>query len=364
MIKYKNRILEEDMNYTYAALSQSELEFFNESEILITGAGGFLGFYLVSFLSKFFDELRIHKLFLLDNFILGKPKWLDDILKQNGDIMSIQSDISKSNIGELLPDSEINIIFHLASIASPSYYRAHPVNTIDANVWGLRTLLDFFAHKKIKGFLNFSSSEVYGDPDPLNIPTDEEYRGNVSFTGPRACYDEAKRFGETLCYVFNKELGMQITSVRPFNNYGPGMKLNDKRAPPDFASAVVKNRPIVLFSDGTPQRTFCYISDAVVGYLKAIAYGKYDFFNIGMDKPEISISNLARIFADTGKTVYGQNIEVVFKKSDDVYYMKDNPERRCPNINKARSLLDFNPKIGVYEGVERFLSYLKEEGST
>ncbi|MEM0135577.1 MAG: NAD-dependent epimerase/dehydratase family protein [Thermoplasmatales archaeon] len=361
MIKYKNRVLEDDMNYIYTTLSESELEFFEGSEILITGAAGFIGFYLVSFLSKFFDELHVHRLFLLDNFILGKPKWLDDILEKNKNIVSIQSDISKSNMEELLPDSEINIIFHLASIASPSYYRAHPLETIDANVWGLRTLLDYFSHKNIKGFLNFSSSEVYGDPDPLNIPTDEGYRGDVSFIGPRACYDEAKRFGETLCYVFNRELGMQITSVRPFNNYGPGMKLNDKRAPADFASAVLKNRPIILFSDGTPKRTFCYISDAVVGYLKAITYGKYEFFNIGMDKPEISISNLASIFAEASKNVFGNDIEVIFRESDDIDYMKDNPKRRSPNINKARSLLNFNPKIDVYEGVERFLRYLKEE---
>lgn len=336
------------------------MKFFNGTEILITGAGGFVGFYLVSFLSKYFYELQIHKLFFLDNYILGRPLWLNEIIEQNDNIVSIQADISKVNIDKLLVQSDIEVIFHLASIASPSYYRIHPLNTVDANVWGLRNLLDYFSHKKIKGFLNFSSSEVYGNPDPLQVPTDEQYRGSVSFTGPRACYDEAKRFGETLCYVFNKELGMQITSVRSFNNYGTGMKLDDKRAPPNFASSVVENRPIILFSDGTPRRTFCYISEAIIGYLKAIAHGKYDFFNIGMDKPEISISELAGIFVEKGKKIFNHDVKVISKKSDDIDYLKDNPERRCSNIDKARRLSDFNPRIDVNEGVERFLRYLKE----
>ena len=125
-----------------------------------------------------------------------------------------------------------------------------------------------------------------GTPSPEFIPTPENYNGNVAAIGPRACYDEAKRFGETLCYLFAKTYNLPVTIVRPFNNYGPGMRLDDKRVPADFGGAVSENRNITLLSDGTPTRTFCYVSDAIIGYLKALLYAKFEFFNIGIDKPE------------------------------------------------------------------------------
>ena len=361
MVSFKNSIIEQDMDYIFNQLNKTELEFFNDSEIFVTGGAGFIGHYLVSFFHRYFDDIGISKVVVADNFILGRPTWLENISEMNKNIIPIQMDVANAKIDEALSNYNINIIFHLASIASPSYYRMHPLNTIDANVWGLRHLLDYFSQKGIRGFLNFSSSEVYGDPDPKFVPTNEEYHGNVAFNGPRACYDEAKRFGETLCYVFNKEYGMNITSVRPFNNYGPGMKLNDKRAPPDFASAVLEGRPITIFSNGDPKRTFCYIADAVVGYLKAIAYGKFNNFNIGMDKHEISISDLAKLFADAGKKIFGYETEIIYHDSNDVDYLKDNPQRRCPDIGKAKELLNFNPTVEVSQGVKRFLSFLKEE---
>ena len=147
----------------------------------------------------------------------------------------------------------------------------------------------------------FSSSEIYGDPDAAHIPTKEDYRGYVNTIGPRACYDESKRFGETICYEYAKEYNLPITLVRPFNNYGPGMKLGDKRVPADFASAVMNNEDIVILSDGKPTRTFCYIADAITGYLKVLLHGSFDVFNIGIDKPEISILELANIYAQRGK---------------------------------------------------------------
>ena len=146
----------------------------------------------------------------------------------------------------------------MASIASPSFYRKYPIETLDANIWGLRRLLDFYCEKNIRGLAFYSSSEIYGDPTPENIPTPETYRGNVDCQGPRACYDEAKRFGETMCYLFHQKYNMPITIIRPFNNYGPGVRLNDARVLADFANAVRQNKDIVMFSDGSPTRTFCY----------------------------------------------------------------------------------------------------------
>ena len=247
----------------------------------------------------------------------------------------------------------------MASIASPTFYRKYPIETLDANIWGLRSLLEFYKGKNIKGFLFFSSSEIYGDPFPEFIPTDETYLGNVSSMGPRACYDEAKRFGETICYLFAKKFGISIGIVRPFNNYGPGMVLNDKRVPADFCKSVFEGRDIEIFSDGGPTRTFCYISDAIIGYLKVMTCDGFNFFNIGIDKPEISIKTLADIFQEKGKKVLGYAGSVKYLKNDEKDYLTHNPNRRCPKIDKARIELGYNPKISVNEGVERFLKFMK-----
>ena len=164
-------------------------------------------------------------------------------------------------------------------------------------MWGLRNLLDSYKNcNTLKSLVFFSSSEIYGDPDQDNIPTEENYRGLVSCTGPRACYDESKRFGETLCYVFRNQYDLPITIVRPFNNYGPGMNINDKRLPADLAACVIQNKDIVILSDGTPTRTFCYVSDAIIGYIKALNSSIKTEFNIGKSSPEISVLEFANEF--------------------------------------------------------------------
>ena len=164
-----------------------------------------------------------------------------------------------------------------------------------------------------------------------------------------------------MCYVFNKEFGMNIVSVRPFNNYGPGMKLNDARAPADFANSVVNNKDITLFSDGKSTRTFTYITDAILGYLKALYYGKFDYFNIGMDKPEITISKLAEIFSNAGNEIFGRVTNIKFLRSNDIEYLTNNPRKRSPDITKAKEKLNFRPSVDVNQGVSRFLRYIKEE---
>ena len=249
----------------------------------------------------------------------------------------------------------------MASIASPSFYRKYPIETIDANIWGLRQLLDFYKdNRNFKSFLFFSSSEVYGDPDKNNIPTSENYRGNVAAIGPRACYDESKRFGETICYLYAKTYSMPISIVRPFNNYGPGMRIKDKRLPADFANQVLNKSDIKILSNGKPTRTFCYISDAIIGYLLALTNCKFDYFNIGNDKPEISVLEFAKIFVNHSFLIFNHTPDVFFEKSQEASYLIDNPNRRCPNISKARTILGFNPKIEPYEGVRRYLLFLKK----
>ncbi len=351
--------LKKDLKHTFKMLSAQERKKLYGSKILITGSAGFIGFYLTHFLYQFRDELKLEKVVCLDNFIMGKPAWINDFSSDKRFTFE-KFDIIKDRIENISSANEINFVVHMASIASPIFYRQHPLETIDANVWGLRRLLEFYKDKNLLGMLFFSTSEIYGDPPAEKVPTDENYNGNVSATGPRACYDESKRFCETLCRIFSQIYNMPIGVVRPFNNYGAGMKITDKRVPADFAKNIVEGNDIVILSSGTPRRTFCYIADAVAGYLKILLHGKYDYFNIGIDKPEISISQFAEIYHKAGKKVFGYNGKISYAISDDENYLTNNPQRRCPNIEKARKILGYEPTILVDEGIERFLNFIKE----
>ncbi|MDR2400465.1 MAG: NAD-dependent epimerase/dehydratase family protein [Deferribacteraceae bacterium] len=332
---------------------------FDGKVILITGFAGFLGYYFTLFFNYLSTKgVNIKKLILCDNFLLGRPDWIDSLKEPN---TLIEDFNITSDLGGYSYLGEADYIIHMASIASPVFYRKYPLETIEANILGLRNLLEVYKNRNIDGFLFFSSSEIYGDPDPKAVPIDEEYLGNVSCIGPRSCYDEAKRFGETLSYYYSRIYNIPIGVARPFNNFGPGMKLNDTRVPADFAKAVLNNEDIIILSDGLPKRTFCYIADAICGYLKILTYGKYDYFNIGTESPEISIREFADMYKNIAAKLFGYNGEVKFKVSSDSEYLTNNPNRRCPKIDKARRLLGYEPKISVESGIERFLRFLSEE---
>ena len=351
--------LAKDFEHTFAGLTIEERGKLKGATILVTGCGGFLGYYFMRFFQSKADDLELKKVIGLDNFMLGYPQWIEELSKYS--LFYIQKfDIIKDKIEKVNGAAEADYIIHMASIASPVFYRQYPIETLDANIWGLRSLLDFYKERTIKGFLFYSSSELYGNPDSEHVPTSEEYYGYVCATGPRACYDESKRFGETMCMLFAQKYNMPIGVARPFNNYGPGMRINDKRVPADFALAIKENRNIEILSNGSPTRTFCYIADSINGYLKILLYGKYDYFNIGIEKPEISISQLAEIYVSAGKDIFGYTGKVVYAISDDSEYLTNNPQRRCPKIEKAQRILGYNPSISVEEGVKRFLKFIKE----
>ena len=359
----RNPILQEDLAYIHARIGK--LDRFKGSTVIVTGCGGFIGYMLTQYLVRCAPALGIRKVIGLDTFLLGKPKWISALADECGDILDLRAfDISKDRIEDIPGVRDARFVIHAASIASPPFYRQYPLETLDANVWGLRRLLDFYADSgSLEGFLFFSTSEIYGDPDPRFVPTSEDYHGNVACTGPRACYDESKRFGETLCYVFAKTKNLPITVARPFNNYGPGMRVEDKRLPADFAKCVLEGRDIAILSDGTPTRTFCYIADSVTGYLLCLLHGKFDAFNIGIEKPEIMVRDLAEIYRVAGKEEFGYQGKVLYEKSADPEYLTDNPNRRCPIIKKAREKLGYEPTIAVQEGVRRYLKFLKHEGA-
>lgn len=331
------------------------------SELLITGGAGFLGYYLVQSVlwwNLHSDEAPI-QLTVYDNFLRGTPDWLVQHEKKP------TLTLTEHDVTNPLPSDmgHVDYVVHAASIASPTYYREHPIETMDANVQGLRRLLDYAVQEQengrpLDGFLFFSSSEVYGNPDPEHIPTPETYWGRVSFTGPRACYDESKRYGETLCVNYTRVHNLPIKVARPFNNYGPGLEITDRRVVPDFARDVLNGRDIVMLSDGSPTRTFCYSADAVVGYLEVLVQGRSgEAYNIGADVPEVSIMELAQRTVRAAGTLFEYEGEVVRKTSDDPEYLTDNPSRRCPDITKARTDLDYAPGVSLDEGLRRSLHW-------
>src|SRR6185295_13963928 len=269
----------------------------------------------------------------------------------------------KHDITEPLPADipDFSYIVHGGSIASPIFYKKYPIETMDANVNGLRSLLEYAkrqvqAKKPFEGFLFYSSSEIYGDPTPDAIPTPETYRGYVSCVGPRACYDESKRYGETLCVNFTQQHGLPIKVARPFNNYGPGLKITDGRVIPDFARNILEGKDIVMLSDGSARRTFCYVADAVLGYYKVLVKGRPgEAYNVGVEVPEISMLDLANRAIALGKELFGYKGRIVRQESADKAYLVDNPSRRCPIITKARTELGYDPQVTIEEGLRRSL---------
>lgn len=321
--------------------------------VLVTGGSGFIGSYfldVISFLNENYFDKKC-RLICLDNLAVGDEKRIEHLLSK-GYFEFIKHDISKP----FLYNGDIDFIVHCASIASPTFYRQHPVETIDANVLGTRYLLQLAFEKKVKSFLYFSSSETYGDPLEENIPTPETYKGNVSFTGPRACYDESKRLGETLCIAFFTQHNVPIKIVRPFNIYGPGMRLDDKRVIPDFMNNALKDEPIIMYSDGKDTRSFCYITDAMAGFFKILLSDfNGEAFNVGNDSAEISMMELAEVV----KEIFDNKIKIACKKNQDRDYLKDNPHRRLPNLAKIRKLLCYEPKIDLKTGLKRIAEWYK-----
>ena len=324
---------------------------FSGKNILLTGSAGFLGLQFVHFFLHLNDSGRLLKpcrITALDNYQRGYPPLLK-ALESRPDLALQQADVVQyQDFGS--PD----FIIHAASIASPTYYRQYPIETMDANVLGLRNLLDHARRQPPESLLFFSSSEIYGDPDPAHIPTTEDYRGFVSCTGPRACYDESKRFGETLCVNFWRVHHVRVKMARPFNNYGPGLRLGDRRVIPDLFRDVLADRNLTLLSDGRATRTFCYATDALNGYLRLLlSQENGEAFNIGVAQPEISMRELAEQVV----AVSGRRLRVITGRSDDREYLTDNPQRRCPSIEKARQSLGYEPVVDLRTGLERMYAF-------
>ena len=325
------------------------------SNILVTGACGFLGSFIIDVLSALnrkSPSLKAH-IVACDNFIATNANRLAHL---KGDPLV---EFRTANVVDRVDwGRKFDWIIHCACIASPVFYRPRPLETIDANVNGTWRMLELAEAHEAKGVLFFSSSEIYGDPDPRFIPTPEHYRGYVSCTGPRACYDESKRLGETICISFWRQRDVPSKIVRPFNVYGPGQRLDDGRMVPDMMSAALKGGPIVILSDGTPTRSFCYVRDFILGSLAVLVFGRSgEPYNVG-NAEERSMLEVAGIMAEIAGAP-GRPLEVQFRKSDDLQYLVDNPSRRCPDLTKVGTDVGYRPCVDLRTGLARTFDYYR-----
>ena len=282
---------------------------------LITGGAGFIGSHLCDYLLK--KNLRV---ICLDNFITGSKKNIQH-LNKNKNFKLIEHDVSKSiNI-----DENLDYILHFASPASPIDYQKIPIQTLKAGSLGTHNTLGLALAKKATYFLA-STSEVYGEP--LVNPQPESYWGNVNPVGPRGCYDEAKRFAEALTTAYHKIHGMQIRIIRIFNTFGPRMRKEDGRVVPNFINQALRNDPITIYGNGKQTRSFCYVSDLINGIYKLMMSDINNPVNLGNPDEHTILE-----FANFIKKLTNSKSEIVFEKLP-----VDDPNVRCPNINKAKKM--------------------------
>ncbi len=332
-----------------------DLPRFDGKRVLVTGGAGFLMSYLVDLLAARADAVgREHapSVVVADNFTTARKDRLSHLASHPG-VEIRDLDVSTLELAE-----SFDVIVHGASIASPVAYRRMPLRTLEVNALGTLALLRALQGRSIEAFVLLSTSEIYGDPDPAHVPTPETYPSLVSSTGPRACYDESKRFAETLAVTYFQTYGTPVRIVRPFNVYGPGLQPDDGRAVPSLVDDARHGRDLVLHSDGRPRRSFCYVTDFIVSLLRVIAHGvDGEAYNVGDDREEISMRELA----DRIRAVTKARGQVVVRPSDDPNYLTDNPQRRCPDLTKLRGLGGSMPCVSLEDGLARYVRWLAAE---
>ncbi len=309
-------------------------------KIVVTGGAGFIGSHLCARLLK--DG---HSVLCLDNLLTGSEQNLDS-LRNNPRFTFVQHDVTQ-------PFSfEAEAIFHLASPASPVGYMEHPIETIMVNSLGSYQMLEQ-ARKQKALFLFSSTSEAYGDP--LVHPQREDYWGNVNPIGPRACYDESKRLGETLTMEYYRQFQVNARIVRIFNTYGPHSQADDGRMIPNFITQALQNKPLTIYGDGTITRSICYVSDLVEGLLLAQfkPFTAGEVFNLGNTEEHTVLE-----FAQTIIQLCQALSTIIFEPS-----RIDDPERRRPDISKAQQVLGWQHNVSMEDGLRRTIEWFSTHTS-
>ncbi len=348
----RNNIIEEDLeSITGANIPWGALEGKN---VLITGANGLLPAYIVETI-LYLNETKFENKATIFALVRNKEKALSRFLyyKNRKDLVLIVQDV----IEPINLDEDMNYIIHAASQASPKYFGKDPVGTINANVIGTYNLLEYAMSKNIESFIFFSSGEVYGDVKESGTSIDENMYGYLDPTDVRSCYAEGKRAGETMCISYNKQFGIPVKIIRLFHTYGPGMSLDDSRVFADFVSNIVKNQDILMKSDGSAIRTFCYLSDAITGFFTVLLKGENaNAYNVTNPSCTTSIYNLANVlvslFPEKKLKVINQ------EKTDCQDYLKSSISGFIPDASKLLEL-GWDPKVSIEEGFKRTIeSYL------
>ncbi|MHA1648594.1 MAG: UDP-glucuronic acid decarboxylase family protein [Candidatus Helarchaeota archaeon] len=315
---------------------------FENLNILVTGGAGFLGSWLCDTL------IQLHaNVLCLDNLASGLEENINH-LKDKDNFTFVKHDISTP----FYPQHKIDLIFHLASRASPFEFSKYPIQILKANTLGTWIVLGIT--KKHKATLLYAStSEIYGNPDDNNIPTTEEYHGNVNPIGPRACYDEAKRAGEAFAMAYLLQHNLDIRIIRIFNTYGPRMRPGNLygRVIPIFITQALSGKDITVFGDGSQTRSFTYVSDEIEGILKASISKKCkgNVLNLG-NNTEITILELAKKI----RKLTNSTSKITFHPLP-----IDDPRRRCPDISKAKTLLNWIPRISLDTGLKNTIEWFK-----
>lgn len=325
--------------------------YFEGKNFLITGAGGFLGKYMVWLLRHLNSHCLRKKVsaILLDNFVTGYEQ---QVIADNEHLV-----FQRHNVIEPFETGQpIDYIIHNAGIASPVYYTKFPIETMDVGTIGTRNMLELARRKNVKSFLFVSSSEVYGDPDNRFVPTPETYHGNVSVAGPRACYDESKRFGETMCLTFFRVYNVPVKIVRPFNVYGPGIRPDDYRVLPNFIEHALRREPLPIHGGGRNTRSFCYINDALEGFFRVLfSKANGESFNVGNPEPEISVRDLAKRVVEA----IPFPVDLVEIDPPHAVYASSDPKRRCPDITKIKTITGFEPRYNLKTGLQRTIQWFQ-----
>ena len=304
--------------------------------IVITGGSGFVGSYLCE---KLINDG--HEIIVVDNLLTGSTENINHLM-QNENFLFIEHDVQN----HIEIETKVDYVLHFASAASPKAYTEHPVNTLKAGSVGTINTLGL-AKKHDAEYLLASTSEVYGDP--LISPQTEEYWGNVNPNGERSMYDEAKRFAEAAVATYSRSYDLKTKIVRIFNTYGPRMQLNDGRVVTNFIVQALKNENITIYGDGSQTRSFSYVEDTVAGIISLMNSSEYDVFNIG-NPNEMTVGQLA------------EKIIELTDSTSEIKYLElpnDDPKQRKPDITKAKTKLNWEPKVNLEDGLTKTIKWVE-----